>query len=101
MSNIKHSQKKNTVNFEFAESFTIEDSNWFSNKCIPLLQKNSIITIAMNNINRIDLSGIQMLLAILQYCKSANKEATIQMNLNDDIKELVKKAGFQHILPIG
>jgi len=100
MSNIEHTQKNKDLTITITESFTIEDSKWFTEKFVKLLKKNNSCSIVMKNMDKLDLSAIQMIQATLQYCKAENKKIELFFNLNDEIKDLVEKAGIQHILPI-
>jgi anti-anti-sigma regulatory factor len=46
----------------------------------------------------LDLTGIQLLYSIKKTCETLNKEVTLSLKMNDELKTLITRAGFKELL---
>jgi len=61
---------------------------------LSLLNKNDSLELDCKSIQQIDLSGIQLLLALKQSALSLNKTIKLECNLPEDISKIIKNSGF-------
>jgi len=62
------------------------------------LKTNKDLKVEIDNPESVDVTFIQLLLSIATTLKGNGKKATINAELSDDIKTLVKNSGFEYVL---
>ncbi len=74
---------------------TINNINDQRNKLLAETKDTQEVHIKLENINQIDLAGIQLILALKKSFTQQNKVLKIDMNLSKDSVELLLNAGFK------
>ncbi|HEY4787247.1 MAG TPA: STAS domain-containing protein [Bacteroidales bacterium] len=49
------------------------------------------------NIVHLDLTGVQLLYSIRKSCETLNKQVTFNIKMNDELKNLISRAGFNDL----
>lgn len=49
------------------------------------------------NIAHLDLTGVQLLYSIKKSCEALKKEVTFNIKMNEDLKNLIERAGFKEL----
>ena len=73
---------------------TLSNALAVKEELITLLNKNDSLEVDCKSIQQIDLSGIQLLLALKQSAISQNKTIKLECDLPDDISKIIKNSGF-------
>ena len=79
-------------------SLTINNVNQFKEEVTPLFDSYDYVDFQLKNIDRLDLSYIQMLFHLKQFYGNRNKSVTIDSELSGEIKKVVVQSGFEDLM---
>lgn len=80
------------------QDMTIINSAAMKTKIEEALSSTSVLDLHLEQIDVIDLAGLQLIYAVKQEAKSQNKELNIKFNLNDDLLKTIRMAGFGDLI---
>ena len=79
-------------------NFTIYEVEEIQKQCIELLEEQSV-TIDMDNISKIDMSAIQLLISLKKSCDEQQKDFEI-LNLKEEVLESFEISGTAYFLGV-
>lgn len=79
-------------------NFTIYEVEEIQKQCIELLEEQSV-TVDMDNISKIDMSAIQLLISLKKSCDEQQKDFEI-LNLKDEVLESFEISGTAYFLGV-
>lgn len=95
---IQNSNKKNKIsNIEIQGNLTINNSESIKKKLIEALNNFNELNITLKNINKIDISIIQLFYSLNKICNEKNKKIIFGTYFSDEISELLKHSGLDKI----
>jgi ABC-type transporter Mla MlaB component len=76
---------------------TVGNAVFIKEELIKALGKYSLIKLEIDEVERLDLSVLQLIYAFQRAALSSGKEVQIDINLPDDIHQLVRSSGLEKI----
>lgn len=76
---------------------TVGNAAYLKEELIKALGKYSLINLEIDEVERLDLSVLQLIYAFQRAALSSGKEVQIGMNLPEDIQQLVRLSGLDKI----
>lgn len=64
---------------------------------IPVFEDYDYVDFTLNNVENIDSSCIQLLLALKTHYKTKNKEVTVKIDIQKELKNILSNAGFSSL----
>ncbi|MBE9468751.1 MAG: STAS domain-containing protein [Bacteroidetes bacterium] len=96
---IKKTNKKNkSVNIQLQGNLTINNSNNIKNELIEALDNFNELTIAIKDVDAIDISVVQLIVSLNQTCKKKNKKINLSTCFSNETTELLEHSGL-NIIP--
>ena len=89
------SKKGNTLHV--SGDLTIGNAAYIKEELIKALGKYSLINLEIDDVERLDLSVLQLIYAFQRAAISGGKEVYVGINLPDDIRQLVRLSGLEKI----
>lgn len=86
------------IKIVITESLSIENSNVIKEKISNKLKKVKSIDLELENITTLDVSGVQLLVALKLYCNANNIECNSHIHLSDDVQQLMDTCGITKII---
>ncbi|MCK5823175.1 MAG: STAS domain-containing protein [Bacteroidales bacterium] len=95
---IQNSDKKNKIsNIEIQGNLTIKNSDSLKKKLIESEEKYNELNITLKDIEKIDVSAIQLFYSLKKNCNEKNKKIIFNTHFSDEISELLKHSGLDKI----
>lgn len=94
----KKDTKEQAAKLTINQDITIINSVALKTKIEEALNSASSLDLHLKDIDVIDLAGLQLIYAVKQEALSQNKKLNIKFNLNDDLLEAIRMAGFGDLL---
>lgn len=94
----KKDTKEQTAKLTISQDITIINSVTLKTKIEEALNSSSSLDLHLENIDVIDLAGLQLIYAVKQEALSQNKKLNIKFNLNDDLLKTIRMAGFGELI---
>lgn len=94
----KKDTTKQAAKLTINQDITIINSVALKTKIEEALNSASSLDLHLKDIDVIDLAGLQLIYAVKQEALSQNKKLNIKFNLNDDLLEAIRMAGFGDLL---
>lgn len=82
------------VSVAFKGKLSVENTNVFRDEVLKIIAPYEIFNIEINNVETIDLSFYQLLLATKKSIEAKNKQFNLMMMLSQEKLDLLKQAGF-------
>ena len=79
-------------------SLTISNVGQFMKEVTPLFDTFDYVDFQLKNIDRLDLSYIQLLFHLKSFYGQRNKSVTIDSELSGEIKKIVVQSGFEDLM---
>jgi anti-anti-sigma regulatory factor len=86
------------LNVEFSGELTITNATAFKELIVQKLKHKDGLNITSVNVDELDLSFYQLLVAIKKSCEEKNKQYSQNLNLPAEEEELLMQAGFDNDL---
>ena len=96
----QNKQKSNTKTIKIENELSLNNVSNVRELLIKTLKEKDDLTLNLKNINNIDLAGIQLIVSLKSYVEKNNKKLTLNLELNDESKELLLNSGFNDYLNI-
>ncbi len=94
----KKDTKKQAAKLTINQDITIINSVALKTKIEEALSATSTLDLHLEDIEVIDLAGLQLIYAVKQEALSQNKKLNIKFNLKDDLLETIRMAGFGDLI---
>jgi anti-anti-sigma factor len=94
----KKDTKEQAAKLTINQDITIINSVALKTKIEEALNATSTLDLLLQDIDVIDLAGLQLIYAVKQEASSQNKELNIKFNLKDDLLETIRMAGFGDLI---
>ena len=95
---ITNNKKDKAVSIELTGLLNVSNISNIKTEISTAINKSKQVELNINNVEDVDLSLIQFLIALKQHSKSSKFKITINLNLNNESPELFNRAGFSNIL---
>jgi len=93
----KTNKQKGISNIEIQGSLTIENCDSIKKKLIEALNNFNELNITLKNINKIDISVIQLFYSLNKTYNEKNKKIIFGTDFSDEISELLKHSGLDNV----
>ena len=90
-------KKNNAVNLQILGNLTIKNSDSLKKKLIESENKYNELNITLKDIERIDISVMQLFYSLKKICYEKNKKIIFSTHFSDEISELLKHSGLDKI----
>lgn len=94
----KKNTKEQAAKLTISQDITIINSVALKKKIEEALNSASSLDLHLENIDVIDLAGLQLIYAVKQEALSQNKKLNIKFNLKDDVLKTIRMAGFGELI---
>lgn len=91
----KASKKGNTLHIK--GELTVANASFIKDEMIKALNKYSLISLSVDEVERLDLSVLQLIYAFQRAARSSGKEVSVNVSLPDDILVLVRQSGLEKV----
>ena len=92
----KNNSNKVTVNV--TNELSIYNIESIKKEIDQLIETYEILDISINNLNNMDLSGIQYIHAVKKEVQQKGKEINFSFELNEELTNLIVKCGFSELI---
>jgi ABC-type transporter Mla MlaB component len=89
----KASKKGNT--FLLTGDLTIANANYIKQELMKALEKYAVIKLEIDEVERLDLSVLQLIYAFRRAALSSDKEIHVSINLPEDVEQMVRLSGLE------
>lgn len=90
-------KKTNISNIEIQGNLTINNSESIKKKLIEAINNFNELNITLKDIEKIDVSAIQLFYSLKKICNEKNKKIIFNTRFSDEISELLKHSGLDKI----
>lgn len=95
MYSLEVTQENGCKGLKFGGDLVINHIDKMTNEVREALASPSDVSVVVDNPSNIDMTFMQLVIAIKHSCQKAGKNFKVSATLKDDLKELVVKAGLQ------
>jgi len=93
MSPKRASKKGNTL--LLSGDLTIANADYIKQELMKALEKYTVIKLEIDEVERLDLSVLQLIYAFRRAALSSGKEIHVKVNLPDDVEQMVRLSGLE------
>lgn len=93
-------EKDNSARIIMEDELSIQTVEDATEKLKDTVDTYEHFTFELDKVNNLDLAYIQLLLSFKQTAEESGKHVDFKLNLSDELKELLKKAGLDTMLPL-
>lgn len=87
-------KKKNTLRIAISDSLTIDITKTVKEKLISQIAQYQTIELDLIQLHNVDLSGVQLIIAIKNYCSKHKKELVTKADISEEISQLMENCGI-------
>jgi len=87
----------NKVSISMEGALTVDSMSKAKKSLLDAINEFDYISVTFNNVIDIDLSCVQLLLALKKTCAKLNKQVEIDMKIPDNLKLILNHSGFSKI----
>lgn len=91
----KASKKGNTIHIQ--GDLTVANASFIKEEMIKAVEKYSLLKLVIDNVERLDLSVLQLIYAFQIAAVNGGKQVELGVSLPEDLEQLVRKSGLDKI----
>ena len=95
---INPTENSDSVLLTLSGELTLYSINTVLDKIKETLAEYPAVTLEINQVTGMDLSGIQLIYSIKKTLETENKKFSLRIDLPDELEELISKTGFEGLI---